>query len=73
MHPWWCLWAELEQDILVSWTFPKPCEVFGLPSGEESKGEVSSGWVFSCSHLICRRLDYYGAAISGTSVPVIHG
>lgn len=26
--------------------------VLGLPSGEESKGEVSSEWVFSCPHLI---------------------
>jgi len=40
------------QDILVSWICPKPCAVLGLPSGEESKGEVFSGWVFSCSHLI---------------------
>lgn len=52
MHPWRCLWAELEQDILVSWTFPKLCAVLGLPSGEESKGEVPSGQVFSCPHFI---------------------
>jgi len=75
MSPWWCLWAELERKIFWSLGYaPNHVRYLVFPLGKKAKERSSLG---GSSHAPTSSelqvFGLYGAAISGTFVPVIDG